>query len=263
MKTKEWVLLIIILMLGQLIIHYISMDFSKSGRALGYVSIAGTVVSIMLGFIAIIYSFVQSVTHSNSVAEIKGQVEKLIEAGHGISSLEGELQRSAKKIRSATKELTLHINKNTSVSEKVYTEVESLKRAYAKEAPYNGASVQTSNYLPELQTQWVLLEVVYLMIYHAAAKEMTLADFHAKVLEPYSAKTEWEDRFIAGALTSVSMLLEEGKVISIERDPDIGVTFKKSDNFDNHLGAISLEVSGYESDEALAYIKLFGDEIKS
>lgn len=251
-------------MLGQLLIHYVSMDFSKSGRALGYVSIAGTIVSIMLGFIAIIYSFVQSITHSNSVAEIKTQVEKLIEAGHGISSLEEGLQRSAKKIRSATKSLTLHLNENTSVSEKMYSEMENLKHAYARESSDAkvGQATSKAGALAPLESRWVLLEVSYLMVYHAAIKEVPVTEFHTNVIAPYAAKIDWGDRFIAGAFATTSMLLQQDDVVCVEKVGK-GVNIKKGDNFQARLGAISLQAEDYSSEETVTYLELFGDEIRA
>lgn len=75
---REWLFVIFIIMLVEFIVGSISLFYSKSASALGYISISGTVVSIILAFLAIIYSYYQSASQANSSSSLNGQIEKLI-----------------------------------------------------------------------------------------------------------------------------------------------------------------------------------------
>lgn len=75
---REWLFLIFIIMLVEFIVGSISLFYSKSASALGYISISGTVVSIILAFLAIIYSYYQSASQANSSSSLNSQIEKLI-----------------------------------------------------------------------------------------------------------------------------------------------------------------------------------------
>lgn len=70
-------MIIIILFLGQLLLHYFSAQVMSGSEVINYVSFAGTIVSIILAVLAIVYSFYQSFTQQNNVDLISREVEKL------------------------------------------------------------------------------------------------------------------------------------------------------------------------------------------
>lgn len=77
MKTREWILLILLLSVVQAFIWFLSHTYSGSNNALGYVSFAGTIISIILAVVAIIYNFTESVGQKNKSDLISIQIEKL------------------------------------------------------------------------------------------------------------------------------------------------------------------------------------------
>jgi len=77
MKTREWILIILLLSIVQAFIWYVSFVNSSNISALGYVSFAGTIISIILAVVAIIYNFTESVGQKNKSDLISIQIEKL------------------------------------------------------------------------------------------------------------------------------------------------------------------------------------------
>lgn len=77
MKSREWFLVIIILILGQLLLHYWTTSAMSAVEVINYISFAGTIVSIILAVLAIIYAFYQSYSQQNNVDSISREVENL------------------------------------------------------------------------------------------------------------------------------------------------------------------------------------------
>ena len=74
---REWILLIVVLALVQLIVHAMSWRYASNANALGYISFGGMMVSIILAVIAIIYGFVQTGEQSRASSTIASQVTSL------------------------------------------------------------------------------------------------------------------------------------------------------------------------------------------
>jgi len=201
--------------MGHALINYIASDFATSGRALGYVSIAGTVVSIMLAFIAIIYSFVQSITHTTSVAEIRAQVDRLLEAGEKIAQLESGLDASVRNIEQATVSLEDKIYENTHETKKL-TESFIARSQITSEVqlgePNEGSSVFAS--------KWNMIELLNVMVFDMVELGMPLDRFEKDVLRGYAKKFYEEDKgfadFVSGSLVVQAISLSEKNVITLE-----------------------------------------------
>ena len=254
MKTREWIFVILLVILGQMLLHYLAFDFAKSGRALGYISIAGTIVSIVLGMIAIIYSFVQSISHSNSVADIKSQVEKLVEVGDGISQLETGLQKSAKKINRATKSLYERIRENTDATKRVADNMESIGLAFATETPSTKAGAKKvggGGY----SSQWTILDICHLMLADCLRLNMDLVDLHVEVINPYSEKTNWTAEFISGVFTAISMDLAGRGLLKIVDIKDEAIRLEKLDGLDEYLAGVKEESQTSSSEEISSYLE--------
>lgn len=65
-ETKDWVYLFIISLFLQFIIYYFSFIYGGSVKALGYISFAGTLISIILAVIAIGYTYGESIKQKTS-----------------------------------------------------------------------------------------------------------------------------------------------------------------------------------------------------
>lgn len=102
---REWIQLIITLTLIQAFFWYVVFENSQSASALGYVSFAGTLVSIILAVLAIGYTYGESISQKNKGNELANQISTL---GSLIEHVEIEA-RSLEKIHDIAKELTSFI----------------------------------------------------------------------------------------------------------------------------------------------------------
>lgn len=76
---REWIHLIITISIIQAVIWFASFIFAGSSNALGYVSFAGTLISIILAVLAIGYTYGESHQQKNSSMTLANQIEGLVE----------------------------------------------------------------------------------------------------------------------------------------------------------------------------------------
>lgn len=77
-SKREWIHLIITLSIIQGVIWYVSLTHSTNTSALGYVSFAGTLISIILAVLAIGYTYGESQQQKNSSITLANQIESLV-----------------------------------------------------------------------------------------------------------------------------------------------------------------------------------------
>lgn len=75
---REWVHLIITISIIEGFIFWVSFQFSGNSSALGYVSFAGTLISIILAVLAIGYTYGESQQQKNSSLTLANQLESLV-----------------------------------------------------------------------------------------------------------------------------------------------------------------------------------------
>ncbi|MFI8147033.1 hypothetical protein ACH8JV_19290, partial [Acinetobacter sp. ABJ_C5_2] len=75
---REWILSIIIMLIIEAFIFWVSFQFAGNSSALGYVSFAGTLISIILAVLAIGYTYVESQQQKNSSATFATQLDSLV-----------------------------------------------------------------------------------------------------------------------------------------------------------------------------------------
>lgn len=107
---REWVHLIVTLSIIQAFIWWVSFQFSGNSSALGYVSFAGTLISIILAVLAIGYTYGESQQQKNSSETLAGQINSLVkikdkleiqaEALDNINILKSSLDEFSKKVYS-------------------------------------------------------------------------------------------------------------------------------------------------------------------
>lgn len=76
--TREWILSIIILLIVEAFIFWVAFQFAGNSSALGYVSFAGTLISIILAMLAIGYTYGESQQQKNSSATLATQLDSLV-----------------------------------------------------------------------------------------------------------------------------------------------------------------------------------------
>ncbi len=77
-STREWILSIIIMLIIEAFIFWVAFQFAGNSSALGYVSFAGTLISIILAVLAIGYTYVESQQQKNSSATFATQLDSLV-----------------------------------------------------------------------------------------------------------------------------------------------------------------------------------------
>lgn len=75
---REWVHLLITLSVIQAFIWWVSFQFAGNSSALGYVSFAGTLISIILAVLAIGYTYGESQQQKNSSSTLANQLDSLV-----------------------------------------------------------------------------------------------------------------------------------------------------------------------------------------
>ncbi|WP_353161904.1 hypothetical protein [Acinetobacter guillouiae] len=75
---REWIHLIITLSIVQAAIWFVSFVYANNSSALGYISFAGTIISIILAVLAIGYTYGESHQQKNSSITLSNQIESLV-----------------------------------------------------------------------------------------------------------------------------------------------------------------------------------------
>lgn len=76
---REWIHLIITLSIVQGVIWFASFVYANNSNALGYVSFAGTLISIILAILAIGYTYGESHQQKNSSTTLANQIDELVQ----------------------------------------------------------------------------------------------------------------------------------------------------------------------------------------
>lgn len=102
LSNREWIFVIVILGL----IGYVSLLHHKSVSALGYVSFAGTIVSIIVGVLAIIYAMLESVRQSESGDKLQAGAASIKKAASSIGAKIEVMENVSLEIVRAKEELS-------------------------------------------------------------------------------------------------------------------------------------------------------------
>ncbi|WP_043818950.1 hypothetical protein [Aeromonas veronii] len=104
-SKREWIQVTVLLAIIQAFFWYVVFENSQSASALGYVSFAGTLVSIILAVLAIGYTYGESISQKNKSDGLAEQIKTL---GKLIDNVEIEA-KSLEKIQDISKELSSFI----------------------------------------------------------------------------------------------------------------------------------------------------------
>ena len=109
-QTKDWIYLFIISIFLQFIIYYFSFIYGGSTKALGYVSFAGTLISIILAIIAIGYTYGESIKQKGSsdqllleianLRDIKDKLAGQVDLLENIAEIKSAIQNTESAVRS-------------------------------------------------------------------------------------------------------------------------------------------------------------------
>lgn len=77
LSNREWIFVIILVILSQFLLHQYASNMMNETQVINYISFSGTIVSIILAILAIVYSFFQSMTQQGNSDKIANSVESL------------------------------------------------------------------------------------------------------------------------------------------------------------------------------------------
>lgn len=123
LKTREWILVIALIVCVEAFIAYVSEMHQRSVSALNYVTFAATIVSIVLAVIAIILSVVTTYADKNTSISLRDSVDSL---GNKLAVLD-QISEKVEGLRDDSKETRLRLD---SIEK-------SQQRAYGKEVDAN------------------------------------------------------------------------------------------------------------------------------
>jgi hypothetical protein len=215
-STREWIFLITILLLIQFLIHWLSLNYGGSTSALGYVSFAGTVISILLGLIAIIYSFVQSISQTSSAVEIREQIEKLISAGEKITNSKNEIHKSAQELGEITKNLSGRINENTDATNKISNILFEASQASNIEPDPNTKSQESAYSLFSTDKIWATIALV--AIGETIKRKWTVKEAKEMIINPVASELGMSVELAAGMMLGIIFCLESEGYIKLGAD---------------------------------------------
>ena len=114
-RTK-WLLLIAVLMIVEGFVFYAAMENSNSTSALGYISFAGTVTSIILAVLAIIYGFVQSGLQEKKSEAISRQMERVRDVVNDLTKSKTDLGDEVDKLEHISNGINELLSSHSSIS---------------------------------------------------------------------------------------------------------------------------------------------------
>ncbi|WP_143516540.1 hypothetical protein [Pseudomonas sp. B14(2017)] len=268
--TRDWWFVIALLVLVQFIIHWLSLQYSGSQSALGYVSFAGTLVSIMLGLIAIIYSFVQSISQNNSVVEIRDQVERLMAAGQDIADSGKAIHAASQGINHLVEDLVTKVVENTSAAKEILGGVTTLTSSLDMYSASNsrvevkggndsvgsGRQEETSE-SSETSTlvnpHRIVMAISVLSLYEIAKRGYTFREGEDKFVSKLAKHTGLNKDFLAGSMSAVLMALETQGYIELPETDVYLAKLKFSDDFTSAMKVLIPETMAGDHEQFNAF----------
>lgn len=108
--TKDWIYIFIISFLLQFVIYYFSFIYGSSGKALGYISFAGTLISIILAVIAIGYTYGESIKQKSSSDQLLLEIAGLREIKEKLAG-QVDILENISAIKSAVENTQITVSK--------------------------------------------------------------------------------------------------------------------------------------------------------
>lgn len=168
-SRREWIFIIIIIILVQFVAQYAAFLYSEDSSVLGYISISGTIVSITLALLAIIYSYYQSASQQATSSSINTQIEKLISVVDQVKSSKFGLDEELINLS----EIREKIDSSLSLQKKSHFQVKELSEAVDGLMENNlttSYKEEESSYFGKLVTGGSNIVHIALLIVHYASQ---------------------------------------------------------------------------------------------
>jgi hypothetical protein len=163
LQKREWIFLLFLLVLAQLIVHMVAWRFCGSPNALGYVSFAGTIISIVLALLAIVYAFYQSYEQTRTSSSLASQIHRLHDV---IQTFQGSallLSKQLNELGNISEGITRTVKMSDEFQQQfgmVHARLDELKNFYeeSKAPALQQAPSSTSSDTPDKATLGILVE---------------------------------------------------------------------------------------------------------
>ncbi|EHH1028494.1 hypothetical protein BT047_RS22220 [Vibrio parahaemolyticus] len=223
-ETRDWIFAIIIIMLVQFIVQAAAWLYGGNSGALGYLSFAGTAVSIILAVLAIIYSFLQSSSQEKASSNISAQVTKLIDVVDNIEVTEGTLQSTLNELEGVANKIDLTIKQQG----KIHREVSDLSNLF-RASKVN--SEDTGFYEKPLEKGFNGLSLTLVFIYYSAKLKLTIDEAINELMIPMiegeklfqGNNADIFKAFIRGAYMNTYQLLNSVGYIEVNDDETLSL----------------------------------------
>ena len=227
-SKREWIQTTILLSLVQAFFWYAVFENSQSASALGYVSFAGTLVSIILAVLAIGYTYGESISHKNKSDGLTNQIstlERLIE------NVELEA-KSLEKIEDIANQLTGFIGGYRTDKEKSENQLKDIRATVTSLTTLNPkvpSHTVTNSQLPLstiLSNRSPLDELCYLLIVYIEQNSNAGITFVESTVKKVLSETPMglDPVFFHGAIYTQSSLLQNLGLISNTDDEDFRIS---------------------------------------
>lgn len=220
MKTREWLFTIAIIILIQFIVQMGALAYSKDNNVLNYVSFAGTIVSIILAIIAIVYSFVQTLSQQSSSSNISNQVDKLISAADQINDSKNKINTSIEYLKNASERLDAAIEHQSNINNEIktlskqFSELDNFKKPQSNQSrqPNTPHSKDTAigNFSDWNHGTQFCMGILYLGSQNNFSIEETMNSITVPIMKKIYSDIENKDEtilFYMGAVTSAFYIL--------------------------------------------------------
>ncbi|EML0257829.1 hypothetical protein [Vibrio cholerae] len=260
-SKREWFFVIFIIVIVQFCIQVSAFLYAGSGSALNYISISGTIVSITLALLAIIYSYFQSASQETSSLTISQQVNKLIEVVEAVKVSKDDFSGELSQLQDIREKIDSSMNLQQKAHDKIelvenminQLNSNSLSEVYeptaqSKSALFNDVVVKGNN----------ITHITMLIIYYADRYGVPFSDlwsvFGSKVFSDVNkGKTAIQEYFKGALFSTISMFHCIGFVEEIEETLVLSIT----DEFESSLADFHMFLASRKDAEYSRVIELF------
>ncbi|MEX2411337.1 MAG: hypothetical protein WD607_08215 [Candidatus Paceibacterota bacterium] len=222
---REWVFMIVIIITIQFLIQFTAWIYSEDGSIISYISFTGTIVSIILALLAIIYAFVQTLTQQNSSQKLNSQIDQLVGVVKNIESSESGLN----DLLDHTLNISRKVDESIAKQELIESEIGNVKdklEFFEKPEYVNGLSEPAeglTDNVKELLSKKIMTSSVgvvsnILIIYYGFIKELTVRnavnELSKKYVEEQESKKVYAKGHANGSMIALASLLNSIDLLS-------------------------------------------------
>ncbi|UPR34410.1 hypothetical protein ISX50_15275 [Vibrio cyclitrophicus] len=218
LKTREWLFIILIVILIQFIVQASAWLYGGNQGALGYLSFSGTAISIILAVLAIMYSFLQSASQEQSSSNIHTQVGKLVGVVENIELSKEQLTGTLEHLACVSNKLDESLTRQGLL----HNEVVNLSNLFVD---MNGSKNSTS-YSQPFQHDFNGLSLMLVFLHYAEKLGYTMKEASDALVKPITHKIAAYDEgahelinaYNSGSLMATTQFLAAFGYIELEKD---------------------------------------------